>query len=198
MSANPKPNKKRRYFAIVSGALLVAFMIDLGPFLMSGSKLRDALPKDPAVAGLMADLKDIEPCNAMMGEAGAYQAAWRECYLNTVPLARSVKGSFVDVMKAYGWLKGHPSDDAVRKRAAEQIEAGWAAYRQSEPTYVLMDDFERATNRSVTLRLLGQSFGGRSMRTLDGELLDKAEVAIVAPDLFNKQQARKATLAMAQ
>lgn len=198
MSANPKPNKKRRYFAIGCGALLLALMIDLTPLLMSGSKLRDALPKDPAVAGLMADLKGIEPCNAMMGENGAYQAAWRECYLNTVPRAKSVKGAFVDAMKAYWWLKGHPSDDAVRQRAAEQIDAGWAAYKQSEPTYVLMENFERATNRSVTLRLLGQSFAGRSMRTLDGELLDKAEVAVQAPDLFNKQQNRKATLAMAQ
>lgn len=197
MTANAQFKKIGKYFVIASGILLVALTIDLAPFLMSGAKLGDALPKDPAVAGLMADLKGIEPCNAMMGADGAYQATWRECYLNTVPRAKSVKGAFVDATKAYGWLKGHPGDDAVRRRATEQIEAGWAAYRQSEPTYALMEDFESATNRSITLRLLGQTFGGRSMRTLDGELLDRAEVAVLAPDLFNKQQTRKATLAMA-
>lgn len=197
MTFNPKLKKIGKYFAIASGAFFVATTIDSAPVVMAQSKLMSAIAKDPAVYGMMADLKAIEPCNSMAGQDGVYQPAWRECYLTAVPLAKSAKGAFVDAMKAHAWLKDHPSDDDVRARALAQIGAGWAAYKRANPTYVLMDDFERAVNRSIVLRLIGQTFGSRSLRTLDGELLEKAEVAIVAPDLFNTQQTRRATLAMA-
>lgn len=198
MTANPKLKKIGKYFAIASVTLLVAMAFDSAPVVMAQSKLKSAIDKDPAMYGMMADLKAIEPCNAMAGQDGVLLPTWRECYLTTVPLARSVKGAFVDAMRAHAWLKDHPSDGAVRNRALAQVDAGWAAYKQSGPTYALWEDFDMAVTRSITLRIAHQGGGpSRTMRTLDSELLERAELAIVAPDLFNKQQTRRTTLAMA-
>lgn len=196
MAPNSQMKKALKIASIVTPILAVLLVVDTAQVAMAAFELRKALSEGPAVPALISDIEAGRRCGGMISEEGHYQQAWRDCYLSTMAEAKSVKGAYINTMRARGWLDANPRDDEVRARAVRVIEAGWAAHLANEPLYVVHEKFERAANRSALLVLL---HGGRNLhltRTLDARMLEQAELAIAAPELFKKQARRTMELAI--
>lgn len=197
MDIHPKLKKAIKNMSMAAAAVVVLIAGDTAPVLIATLDLSDTVSKSKAATALISDMKAFDQCNSLVNEDGSYQPAWRECYLSSVPDPSSVKGAYVHALRALSWLSRNPSDVAVRARADQVIEAGWAAYKAYEPLYAVHERAERAVNRSLFLSLLN---GGSDMpitREVDARLLEQAELALAAPDLFKKQSRRKLDLAMA-
>lgn len=198
MNTHPKIKGAIKNVSLVAAAVVVLITIDTAPVAVATLDLSDTVSKGKAATALIADIKALDQCNGLVNDDGSYQPAWRECYLSSVHDPSSVKGAYVHAMRALSWLDRNPNDDAVRSRANEHVEAGWAAHKAYETLYVVHEKAERAVNRSIFLSLRN---GGADMpitREVDARLLEQAELALGAPELFKKQTSRKISLAMAR
>lgn len=198
MTKNPKIKKAIRVTTIATLVVTILLALDITPVALATFQLRESEGFSVAGTALVADFDGIRKCNDMTGEDGRYKPAWRECYLSNVPQAKSVKGAYVQAVNVHRWLEENAGDEVVREKALKAVDAGWAALKADEPVYELHEKFEKAANRSLLLALVNGGRDHYSMRDIDQRLLEQAEMAIGAPELFKKQALRKADLAMAR
>lgn len=175
--------------AALASAALVS--LDTHDYRVAKGQLNQAMQSELQRSTLDADMKGIGTCTSLIGPSGDLNNAWRDCSAKLAVTTRSVEAATLFAHRVYQWLQKNPHDKAMHDAAVSVLNAGWADHAAKEPVYAALEKVDAAQRNSLVLRMLAGRADTNLWRPTYTKMLETAEIAILAPEAYQRQVERK-------
>lgn len=162
-------------------ALAVAVWVDTSPYRAARSELASTT----SINLLESANNDLEQD---LDRSSACPVKTRSCLIEAMPHTKSVMGTYLIAIKASIWLRNNPDDQELQTAVLAVIaNARSEMLGSNKPLYDRYWNLTEAYDRSIFLSLFDRRKFTKNQFEKDADFLDKAENAVMLPDLVMRQ-----------
>lgn len=192
---------------MVAGLIMMLGWLDIRPFIQQSEEIASEAGKarmETATRELQHQTGLVEACNGMREDNPETRqieltTAGRECLMKTLQVISAPAAVVYGATIAGQWLEHHPQDQLLSESGQAAIDRAWRTLADIEGSgwpIAAQDRLIRSAERSVILRTLGIAKSGAGRFTSLANDLEHAEVALVNPNLHQKQDNRRLMAAL--